>query len=497
MSAVDSATKTSPACSISALPPELLLPILAMVDMEWTPLRLVCKQWNAIILSNGHFWNDLVLTTRSDRANPGVYGYEPWQPRQQLCRSLVTVEDALRRSKSAPLSITIDFVDFAGTSPDVDEFGDTSFSAGSQTVERRRDAVKMVEKEIARIRTLSVFAIGGIENDQMKGSFKPERAVILEKLYVKGRMYEYSPQDMQFSQLISAANLRTLRFLDPLTDHLKPLSQMNWGGFVDISIGGHFVDCDGLVTPLTLPNLRILRLGSKSLDILRKLRTPRLDSLAIHDSTSDVPHFGPVDVLSVTSLHLWHKFSVLDALEIPTVTHIDLQSGKWTATMFKGAETRFPNLTSLVLCPYTSSGSISRGLEHLPHLVDLCVDARHRKLEAVFWNDFTRTVEGRGRTRTPKILPNLQRLHVRLYHERSSAIEKRATKAKVSREAAGRPLTVLVVEWKGGGTSNIVGERRQNVDAATFPRHRSVWLLSRSGAHVEFPACHSPNDAWG
>ena len=442
--------------------------------MEWTPLRLVCKRWNSIVLNNGHFWNDLVLTTRPNSANPGVHGYEPWRPRQQLCRSLVAVEEALRRSKSAPLSITIDFVNFAGKSPDRDEFGETSFDAGPRAVERRRDAVKMVEKELARIRTLSVFAIGGIESNQMKGSFEPERAVILEKLCIQARMYEYSAKDMRFSQLISATSLRTLRFLDHPTDHLKHSTQLNGSGFVDISVEGLFVDWEGLVTPLTLPNLRILRLGRKSLDTLRKLRTPRLDSLAIHDSTSDVSHFGPVDVLSVTSLHLWHKFPILDMLEIPTITHIDLQSGKWTATMFKGAETRFPNLTSLVLCPHTSPGSISKGLEHLPHLLDLCVDARHRRLEAVFWNDLTRTVEGRERTKTPKILPNLKRLYVRLYHERTSAIETRATKAKVAREAAGRPLTVLIVEWKGGVISNIMGEGRQKVNAATFPRDRSV-----------------------
>jgi len=261
---------------------------------------------------------------------------------------------------------------------------------------------------------------------------------------------------------------------------------VNWSGMIDMSVERLFVDWEALVTPLTVPNLRILRLGGWSLDTLRKLRIPRLESLVIYDWAyplgPDVSHSGPVDVLSVTSLHLWHNFSILDMLNVPTVTHIELQSdfengqeidNKWTTTIFKGAETRFPNLTSLTLCTYTSSGSISKGLLHLPHLVDLCVDAKHRKLAAVFWNDVARTVKGKERTKTPKFLPNLKRLHVRLYHERTSAIEELATKAKIARELAGQPLSLLNVEWKDG-VSNFVGEGRQKVHAGTFPRQRSV-----------------------
>jgi hypothetical protein len=485
--AVDLEAKVPLTYFMSSLPPELLLPILALVDMEWTPLRLVCKQWNSIILNNGHFWNDIVLTSRPDSANPAAYGYEPWQPRQQLCRSLSAVEEALKRSKSAPLSITLDFIDFAGKPPDIDNFGDTSFNAGSQRIQKRRDAVKLVGKEMSRIRTLSVFATGGIQSGTVEGSFEPDRAVVLEKLYIKGRMYDSSAEDMQFSQLISAANLRTLRFLDRATDHLGSAAAVNWSGMIDMSVERLFVDWEALVTPLTLPSLRILRLGGWSLDTLQKLRTPRLDSLVIHDSAyplgPDVSHFDPVDVLSVTSLYLWRNFSILDMLNIPTVTHIDLQSdcengqeidSKWIGTIFKGAEARFPNLTSLVLCTYTSSGSIGKGLAHLPHLVDLCVDAKHRKMAAVFWNDLSRTVKGRERTKTPRLLPNLKRLHVRLYHERTSSIEELATKVKVARELAGRCMTLLLVEWKDGVTSNFVGERRQKVNAAAFPRQRSV-----------------------
>ena len=482
--------KVALAYSISSMPPELLLPILAQVDMEWTPLRLVCKRWNSIIINNGHFWNDIVLTSRPNSANPVVYGYEPWQPHQQLCRSLSAAEEALKRSKSSPLSITIDFIDFAGKPPDIDEFGETSFNAGPQRMQKRRDAVKLVGKAMSRIRTLSVFATGGIHDGTVEDYFKPEQAVVLEKLYIKGRMYDSSADDMQFSQLISAANLRTLRFLDRPTDNLGCSALVNWSGMVDVSVGRLFVDWKALVTPLTLPNLRILRLGGWSLDTLRNLRTPRLDSLVIHDLTypfrPDSSHFDPVEVLSVTSLHLWRNFSILDMLNIPTVTHIELQSdcenrqemdNKWIATVFKGAETRFPNLTSLILCTYASTGSIGKGLAHLPDLVDLCVDAKHKKLAAVFWNDFARTVKGKERTKTPKILPNLKRLHVRLYHPATSAIEELATKVKVARELAGQPLDVLIVQWKDGGATTLVGEGREEVCAATFPQQRSVEIL--------------------
>ena len=483
-----SETKAPLAYSISSIPPELLLPILALVDMEWTPLRLVCKQWNSIILNNGQFWNDIVLTSRPDSANPVVYGHKPWQPRQQLCRSLSAVKEALKRSKLAPLSITIDFIDFAGKPPDIDEFGETSFNAGSQRMQKRREAVKLVGEEMPRIRTLSIFAIGRIPSGTVEGSFEPERAVILEKLYVKGRMYDSSAEDMQFSQLISAANLQTLRFLDRPPD--RPAPVMNWSGLIDVSVERLFVDWKALVTPLTLPTVRILRLGGWSLDTLRNLRTPCLDSLVIHDLTyplqPDMSHFGSVDVPSVTSLHLSRNFAVLDMLNIPTVTHIELQSdhqnkqeidNKWISTIFKGAESRFPNLTSLVLCTYTSSGSIGKGLAHLPHLVDLCVDAKHRKLATVFWNDFARTVKGRDRSKTLKIVPNLKRLFVRLYHERASAIEELATKAKVARELAGQPLSLLVVKWKDGGASTFVEEELEK-GAAVFPRQRSVEILS-------------------
>ena len=478
--------------SISSIPPELLLPILDLVDMEWTPLRLVCKQWNSIILDNGHFWNDIVLTSRPNSANPDVYGYEPWQPRQQLCRSLSAAEEALKRSKLAPLSITIDFIDFAGKPHDIDEFGETSFNAGPQSKQKRQDAVKLVGKEMSRIKALSVFATGGIRQDGTVGdSFKPERAVILEKLYIKGRMYDSSPKDVQFFQLMFAANLRTLRFLDRLPDHLEHSALGNWGGMIDMSVGRLFVDWKALVTPLTLPNLRILRLGGWSLGTLRNLRTPRLDSLVIHDLTyphwsPGTPQFGTVDVLSVTSLHLWRNFSILDMLNIPTVTHIELQSdcenrqeidNNWTATIFKGAETRFPNLSSLVMCTYTSSGSIGKGLAHLPHLVDLCVDAKHRKLAAVFWNDIARTVKGIERAKTVKILPNLKRLHVQLYHEGTPAIEELATRTKVARELAGKPLDVLAIKWKDRGAFDLVGEGREKVYAATFPPQRSVEII--------------------
>ena len=487
---VPSEPKVPLAYSISSLPPELLLPILASVDMEWTPLRLVCKQWNTIILNTGHFWNDIVLTSRPDSANPVVYGYEPWQPRQQLCRSLSAVKEALKRSKSAPLSIMIDFIDFAGGPPDVDAFGRTSFNAGPQRIQKRREAVKLVGEALPRIRTLSIFATGGIQSGTVEGSFEPERAVILEKLYIHGRMYDSTAEDMQFAQLICAANLQTLRFLDRPPDHLERPALVNWSGMIDMSVERLFVDWKALVTPLTLPNLRILRLGGWSLDTLRNLRTPRLDSLAIYDLMyghwSDMSDFGPVDVLSVTSLHLWRNFSILDMINIPTVTHIELQSDrehgqeidtKWTVAIFKGAETRFPNLTSLALCTHASSRSIGTGLAHLPQLVDLCVDAKHRKLAAVFWNDFTQTVKGRERTKTPKLVPNLKRLYVRLYHERSSSIEEQATKMKVARELAGHPLSLLTVQWKDGEVLNLVGEGQEKGNAATFPRQRSVEIL--------------------
>ena len=488
--AMSSEPKSALAFSISSIPPELLLPILALVGMKWTPLRLVCKQWNSIIINNGHFWNDIVLTSRPNSADPAVYGYEPWQPHQQLCRSLSTAEEALKRSKSAPLSITIDFIDFAGKPPDIDEFGETSFNAGPQRIQKRRDAIKLVGKAMSRIRTLSVFATGGIHDDTVGDYFKPEQAVVLEKLYIKGRMYDSSADDMQFSQLIFAANLRTLRFLDRPTDNLGCSALVNWSGMVDISVGRLFVDWKGLVTPLTLPNLRILRLGGWPLDTLQNLRTPRLDSLVIHDLTHpfrpDSSLFSPVEVLSVTSLHLWHNFSILDMLNIPTVTHIELQSNcgnkqevdnKWIATIFKGAETRFPSLTSLILCTCASTGSIGKGLAHLPHLVDLCVDAKHKKLAAVFWNDLVRTVKGKERTKTPKVLPNLKRLHVQLYHPTTSAVQELATKVKVARGLAGQPLDVLIVKWKDGGASTLVGEGREEVCTATFPQQRSVEIL--------------------
>jgi hypothetical protein len=482
--AVDSAPKVL--YSISSIPPELLLPIFALVDMEWTPLRLVCKQWNSIILNHGNFWSDIVLTSRPDSANPGLFGGVPWQPRQQLCRSLSAVEEALCRSKSAPLSITVDFVDFAGKPLDTDKFGDTSFNAGPQRVQKRRDAVKLVGKEISRIRTLSVFATGGIKKDTVEGSFEPEQAGILEKLYINGRMYDTSDDDMQFSRLISAANVRTLRFLDCPTDPLRGSTPLEWSGFVDISVKRLFIDWEGLVTPLTLPNLRILRLGGWSIETLRKLRTPRLDSLVVRDSPpffvpDDVTHLAPVDVLSATSLHLWCDFSILVVLNVPTVTHIDLQSDRdhgqemdngWITTIFKEAEVQFPNLISLVLCTFASSGSISKGLEHLPQLVDLCVDAKHKRLAAVFWNNLTRTVKRVEGIKAPKIVPNLKRLHVRLHHERTPAIEGLATKVKAAREEAEQSLTLLVVEWKDGEVSNIVGGRRQGGNAATFPRKR-------------------------
>lgn len=474
-----------PAGPISSIPSELLISIFAMADMT-TPLLLVCKQWHSIILSNGHFWNNIVLTTRPDGINPCVYGYEPWQPRPQLCRSLFAVEQALKRSKSAPLSVTIDLIDFHGDSLDRDEFGETSFNTGPERVERRRDAVKLVETELPRIRILSVFAIGGIKGDAKGDAFDPDRAMILEKLHLTERMYDSSIDDMRFSQLICAANLRTLRFLNYPTDHLEHLTHVNWSGFVDISIEGLFVDWGALDTPVTLPNLRILRLGGRSLDTLRKLQTPCLESLVICDPKyrlePDRSRFDSVHVLSVTALHLWHDFSILEMLSIPTSTHIDLQPGlanekgisnKPITTIFKEAESRFPNLTSLVLCTYKGAGSVSKGLEHLPHLVDLCVDDRYRKLAPAFWKDFTRTMKGRGRTKTPKILPNLKRLLVRLDYGLIPEIEALATKAKVAREVAGRPLTLLVVEWKLGEASNIVGERRKDISAVTFPR-RSV-----------------------
>jgi hypothetical protein len=486
---VGSETEVPLTHSISSIPPELLLPILVLVDMEWTRLRLVCKQWNSIILNTGHFWNDIVLTSRPDSANPVVYGYEPWQPRQQLCRSLAAVEEALKRSRSAPLFIMIDFIDFAGTPPDIDVYGKTSFNAGPQRIQKRRDAVKLVGKEIHRIKTLSIFATGGIQSGTVEGSFEPERAVILEKLYIQGRMYDSSADDMQFSQLIFAANLRTLRFLDRPPDSLERSALVNWNGMIDMSVGRLFVDWKALVIPLTLPNLRILRLGGWPLDTLRNLLTPRLDSLVIHDLvcplSPDMSHFNPVDVLSVTSLYLWRNFSILDMINIPTVTHIELQSdcrnrqeidNKWTVMIFKAAETRFPNLTSLVLCTNASSGSIGKALAHLPHLVDLCVDAKHRKLAAVFWNDLARTVKGREGNKTPKIVPNLKRLHVRLYHERATAIEELATKTKGARELAGQPLALLIVQWKDGA-STFVGEGQEQVHATTFPRQRSVKIL--------------------
>jgi hypothetical protein len=322
-----------------------------LVDMEWTPLRLVCKQWNSIILNNGHFWNDIVLTSRPDSANPVVYGYEPWQPRQQLCRSLSAVEEALKRSKSAPLSITIDFIDFAGKPPDIDKFGETSFNAGPAEDAKRRDAVKLVGKEMSRIRALSVFATGGIQSDTVEGSFETrtgsgsgEALYQRENVRFFGRRYAILPIDIR-SQLADTSIPRSP------TDHLGSAALVNWSGMIDVSVGRLFLDWEALVTPLTLPNLRILRLGGWSLDTLRNLRTPRLDSLVIHDSAyplePDVSHFGPVDVLSVTSLHLWRNFSILDMLNIPTVTHIELQSdcengqeidNKWTSAIFKGAE---------------------------------------------------------------------------------------------------------------------------------------------------------------
>ena len=483
--------KVTLAYSISSVPPELLLPILDLADMKWTPLRLVCKQWNSIILNNSHFWNDIVLTSRPNSANPSVYGYEPWQPRQQLCRSLSAVEEALKRSKLAPLSITIDFIDFAGKPPDIDEFGETSFNAGPQRIQKRREAVKLVGKEMSRIRALSVFATGGIQEGTVGDSFKPDRAVILEKLYIKGRMYDSSAEDVQFSQLMFAANLRTLRFLDRPPDDLGRPALVSWSGMIDMSVGRLFVDWKDLVTPLTLPDLRILRLNDWSLDTLRNLRTPRLDSLVIYALTDlllqpETSDSENVEVLSVKSLHLWRTFSILNMLNIPTVTHIDLQSdyengqeidNKSTATIFKDAETRFPNLSSLVMCTYTSSGSIGKALAHLPHLVDLCVDAKHRKLATLFWNDIARTVKGIERGKIPKILPNLKRLHVRLYHEGTPAIEQLATKAKKARELAGKPLDVLTIKWKDGKESNFVGEGRETVYAATFPPPRSVEIL--------------------
>ena len=486
--AVDLAPEVPPAYSVSSIPPELLLPILAMVDTGWTPLRLVCKQWNSIILNNGHFWNDIVLTTRLDSANPGLHGDVPWHPRQLLCRSLLAVEEALKRSKSSPLSITFDFIDSVGEAPKRDKFGETSFGAGPHMIQRRQDAVKLVGKEISRIRTLSVFATGGIRSDTLlEGSFKPERAVELEKLYIKGRTYEASAEDARFSQLISAPKLQRLRFLDRPTKDLGPSTEVNWSGFVDISLGRLLLDWEDLVTPPPLSNLRILRLSAWPLDTLRILQTPCLESLVIYDwmypfFEEDASPVDPVDVPSLRSLHLWRNFSMLEMLNIPTVTHIELQSdwensrdndSKWIANIFKGAERRFPNLTSLALCTCATSGFIIEGLAHLPHLLDLDVDAARKKLTSAFWDHLAQTVKGKEQTKTPNILPNLKRLHVRLYHEHLLKIQSLATKVKETREAVGRPLILFVVKWKGGGESNIVGERQQKL-APMFPRQRSV-----------------------